>query len=227
MSIKKVGRVESYYTDGVVIHPDYSLTIANDGTITGTVVYSCDVKLISRLPKMNSLHPRDSRCEAYNLDLTYKGLNRVELVVSYFGLTSPKTTPIISYSPNTDRSTIETHPDFTSFAGTKEEPKNGAKFDDETGEFLGFFDPKNKDLYGVRNYYTSATIVQVSYWQSNVPSVSRRMSIVSSIPGFRKPSDVRNFLLTDIPYRQIGSFYNITEQYLGSGPNGWSRTIYP
>jgi len=103
---------------------------------------------------------------------------------------------------------------------------NGAKFDDDTGEFLGFFDQSIKDLFGVMHYLVPSTMVSLTYWQSTVPSLNKRMSIKSSISGFRKPTDVKNFLLLDIPYRQIGSFYQVTEQYLGSGPDGWSTKIY-
>lgn len=225
-NIKVKGRVTEYYSSGVVIQPNYALTEKNDGTIEGNVTFECDERYFGNLPQMKSAHPRESRCECYNRDITYLPLGKVRLVASYFGLVSGKTQPTISYAPNTDKEPIETHSDFESFAGTKDSPKNGAMFDPETGEFLGFFDQSIKDLFGVMHYLVPSTMVSLTYWQSSVPSLTRRMSIKSSIPGFRKPTDVRNFLLLDIPYRQIGSFYQVTEQYLGSGPDGWSTKIY-
>jgi len=225
-NVKIKGRVTDYYADGVVIQPGYTLTEKNDGTIDGTVVFECDNDYFARLPQLRAPHPRDGRCEIYNREITYLGLKKVRLTASYFGLISSKTDPIVNYSGNTDKDPIETHHKFEEFAGTKDAPINGAQFDSETGEFLGFFDQTIKDLFGTRHCLMPATMVSVSYWQSSVPSLSKRMTIKSSIPGFRKPSDVKDFLLLDIPYRQIGSFYQVTEQYLGSGPNGWSKKIY-
>lgn len=225
-NIRKKGSVTEYYANGVAIQPNYSLTEKNDGTIEGNVTFMTDMDHFANLPRMKSAHPRESRCEIYNREITYLPLRKVQLVASYFGLISNKTDPIISYTPNTDKEPIETHPLFEEFAGTKASPKNGAKFDDETGEFLGFYDQSIKDLFGAAHYLVPATMVSLTYWQSSVPSLSKRMSIKSSIPGFRKPPDVKNFLLLDIPYRQIGSFYQLTEQYLGSGPNGFSTKIY-
>jgi len=225
-NIKKHGNAAEHYADGVVIQPNYSLTEKNDGTIEGNVTFLTDMDHFANLPRMKAPHPRESRCEIYNRDITYLPLRKVQLVASYFGLISNKTEPVLAYTPNTDKEPIETHPLFEEFAGTKASPKNGAKFDDETGEFLGFYDQAIKDLFGAAHYLVPATMVSLTYWQSSVPSLTKRMSIKASIPGFRKPSDVKNFLLLDIPYRQIGSFYQCTEQYLGSGPNGFSIKIY-
>lgn len=226
MPLQKKGSVTEFYADGVAIQPNYSLVEKNDGTIEGNVIFECDVSYFANLPRMKSAHPRESRCEIYNREITYMGLKKVRLTASYFGLVSSKTDPIISYTPNTDKEPIETHPLFQEFAGTRSSPKNGAKFDDDTGEFLGFYDQSIKDLFGTAHYLVPATMVSLTYWQSSVPSLTKRMSIKASISGFRKPSDVKDFLLLDIPYRQIGSFYQVTEQYLGSGPNGFSKKIY-
>lgn len=226
-NVKKKGSVTEYYADGVAIQPGYSLTEKNDGTIEGNVTFEADMAYVANLPRMKSAHPRDLRCEMYNREITYLPLKKVRLVASYFGLVGSKTEPVLAYTPSTDKEPIETHPLFTSFAGTKAVPKNGAKFDRETGQFLGFFNPAIEELFGVGHYLVPATMVSLTYWQSSVPSLARRMSIRATIPGFRKPSDVKNFLLLDIPYRQIGSFYQVTEQLLGSGPRGWSKIIYP
>jgi hypothetical protein len=225
-NIQRNGNVTEYYADGVAIQPNYSLTEKNDGTIEGNVTFMTDMDRFGNLPQMKSPHPRESRCEIYNREITYLPLRKVQLVASYFGLISNKTEPVLAYTPNTDKEPIETHPLFEEFAGTKASPKNGAKFDDDTGEFLGFYDQAIKDLFGAAHYLVPATMVSLTYWQSSVPSLARRMSIKASVPGFRKPSDVKDFLLLDIPYRQIGSFYQVTEQYLGSGPNGFSKKIY-
>jgi hypothetical protein len=103
MPITKKGRVESFYANGVVILPNYSLTEKNDGTIEGQVVFEADISKFNNLPQLKSPHPRDSRCELYNREITYMPLNKVRMTGSYFGLVSSKTEPILSYTPNTNQ----------------------------------------------------------------------------------------------------------------------------
>jgi len=227
MALKKKGRITEYYADGVAIQPNYSLTEKNDGTIEGQVVFICDIERFANLAQMGSVHPREPRCELYNREITYLGLERVQMTGSYFGLVTSKTDPIISYTPNTNQEPITAHPDFESFAGTVDTPLNGATFDSDTGEFLGFYDQTITGLYGVSFYLTPATLLSRTYWTQNVPTLQNRMKRVSTIPGFRKPPDCKEFLILDYPYRQIGSFYQVTEQIMGSGPNGFSTILYP
>lgn len=225
MTIK--GRIEVYYGDGVAIQPDFSLTEKNDGTIEGQVNYECDESKFANLPQIGSAHPRDNRAECYNRVITYGRLGKIKLTASYFGLVSATTDKTISYTPNTNTDPITSHPDFSTFAGTKDDPVNGAEFDEDTGEFLGFFDPDNTDLFGVENYLIPASLVSTTFWQRSTPTLSKRMTRRANIPGFKKPDDVKEFMLLDTPYRQVGNFYQVTEQYMGSGPNGFSATIYP
>jgi len=220
------GDIRDYYTDGVAIQPDYVITEKNDGSIEGNVIFECDIADFANLPQMGAAHPSDSRCELYNREIKFGRLGKVTMTGSYFGIVESPTASILSYAPNVDKEPVETHPSFGTFAGTKAVPINGAKFDDDTGEFLGFFDPAIIELFGVSHYLVPATIVSLTYWSLSPPSLSRRMSIVSSVDGFTKPDDVTDFLLTDMPYRQVGTFYQITEQYLGSGINGWSEILY-
>ena len=227
MAIKKKGSVAEFYSDGVAIQPGFSLVEKNDGTLEGQVVFICDVDREQNLPQMGSLHPRDSRCELYNREKTYLGLERIQLTASYFGLIAKKTEPILSYIPNTNQEPITSHPSFETFAGTSANPLNGATFDADSGEFLGFYDQTITDLFGVSFYLTPATLLSLTYWTREVPNLGRRMLRKSSIPGFRKPADVKEFLILDYPYRQVGNFYQVTEQIMGSGPNGFSTTLYP
>jgi hypothetical protein len=227
MSLTKKGTITDYYSDGVVIQPGFSLTEKNDGTIEGQVVFECDETRFNNLPQMNAAHPRDTRCELYNREITYLPLRKIRMTGTYFGLVSSKTTPTISYTPNLNQDPVTSHPDFATFAGTEAAPMNGAKFDRESGEFLGFFDPSVKDLFGAEFYLVPATLLSLTYWTKTVPSLGRRMTRKTSIPGFRKPSDCKEFLVIDFPYRQIGNFYQVTEQIMGSGPNGFSTILYP
>jgi hypothetical protein len=214
---------------GIVLQPNYSLTEKNDGTIEGQCVFECDVSALNNLPQMNAPHPRDGRCEIYNREITYMGLRKIRMVASYFGLIADKTEAIINYTPSTSQDPVTSHPDFNTFAGTPQVPNtgNGARFDPESGQFLGFFNPAIKDLFGAEFYLVPTTLLSRTYWQREVPSLGKRMSRRTTIEGFRKPEDVAEFLIIDYPYRQVGNFYQITEQIMGSGPNGFSKILYP
>lgn len=224
MAIKIKGSIGE---NGYAIQPGFSLTEKNDGTIEGQVVFICDRSNFNNLPQIGSAHPTDTRCELYNREISYLTLDRIQMTGSYFGLVADETEAIINYTPNTNQEPITSHPEFEEFAGTAEDPINGATFDEDTGEFLGFYDLAVKDLFGVMYYLTPATILSRTYWTKSVPSLNKRMKRISTIKNFRKPEDCKEFLIVDYPYRQIGSFYQVTEQIMGSGPNGFSTLLYP
>lgn len=227
MALTKKGDIREHYANGVALLPGYEITEKNDGTLEGQVVYECAAEFEPNLPRIGSNHPRDGRCECYTTSKQYMGLEKIRLTASYFGLTSAKTDPTIAYTPNTNQDPITSHPKFEDFAGTQGAPINGATFDDATGEFLGFYDATVKDLFGAEFYLVPATLLSVTYWTRDVPALGKRMTIKAEIPGFKKPEDVKEFMLLDTPYRQVGSFYQVTEQWMGSGPAGFSRKIYP
>tara|TARA_R110002110_G_scaffold6937_1_gene34544 strand:- start:60 stop:743 length:684 start_codon:yes stop_codon:yes gene_type:complete len=226
MSLKIQGRIQDYYADGVAIQPGYKLTQKDDGTLDGTVTFECDRDRVGSLPQIGADHPADGRAELYARDITYMGLNKVSMTGSYFGLISATTDPIITNGGSADREAIETHSDFLTMAGTDGGELNGAKFDEETGEFLGFLDSSN-DLFGVRYYFTASTTVSSSFWTRSAPKLKKILTIVDKIPGYKAPEGVKNFLLLSVPYRQVGSHYQVTENFLGSGADGWNTTIYP
>jgi hypothetical protein len=217
----------------VVLQPDRSINEKNDGTLEGQVVYKCDRANVSRLPRIGAPHPDDSRLEAYNISKTYNSSGLVTSTISYFGLISSTTDPVITYSGGQNQEPIETHPNFAEFAGTVTAPLNGAKFVTDTtepdyGAFIGF---TGTSFQGIEYYFTPSTNITLSYWTDKAPSLKNRMKIYPYIRGIntsqlRVPSDVDDFLLLDTPYRQVGSFFQVTEQYLGSGPDGWNQSIY-
>lgn len=221
MSLIIHGRIGTYE-----IQPDYEITESDDGTLEGTVDFECDAANVSGLPRIGAAHPLFRQCEMYARKIKVMKNRKVRMTGSFFGLISNETKPVISTSPGVDRVAIEANPQFRTFAGTQAAPLNGAAFDDETGEFLGFFDPDVEDLFGVRHYFSSSETVTESYWTRSLPKAIKTMVIVPSIPGYRKPSNVKNLLLVTAPVRQVGSHYQVSKNYLTSGPNGWSPTIY-
>jgi len=210
------------------IQPGYVITEKNDGTLEGSVTFECDQTTINSVPGIDSAHPSDSRCQCYAREITYLTLGKARITNSYFGLTSRKTKATVSYTPNTNNDPITSHKDFVDFAGTVDDPNttNGATFA-ETGEFLGFFIPAITDLFGAEYYLVPSTLVSLSYWTDSVPKLKNRMTIKTNIPGFVKPPDCLELMLLDTPYRQVGSHYQVTEQWMGSGNKGFSRIIYP
>lgn len=207
----------------IEIQQNRNVSEKNDGTLAGSVIYTADQTFFNLLPQLGASHPDDNRLECYQRDITYNNNGIVTLNAAYFGLVGHKTDQVVSFTGGQNNDPIEVHPDFATIAGTDSAPLNGARFNRETGEFLGFFTGK---FMGVSHYLTPSTMISLSYWTDSVPSLKNRLSIVNAVPGVTTPPDVVNFLLLDMPYRQVGSFYQVTEQYLGSGAKGWNSTIY-
>lgn len=212
------------------IQPNRSITEKNDGTLEGSVVLRCEKNKESQLPEIGDTHPDDDRLEMYQFSKVYQSTGIVEMTGSFFGLISSETEPEISYSGGQNNDPIDTHPSFEVFAGTPAAPLNGAKFDADSEEFIGFFESASAgepNFRGTQYYLTPSSLITLSYWTDSVPTLKKRMSVHDEVSGFKKPDDVKDFLLVDTPYRQVGSFYQVTEQYIGSGPNGINREIYP
>ena len=154
----------------------------------------------------------------------------VTCVASYFGLWE-KNRQVVEFTGGVNTDPIQTHPEFeTSLGGSAASPLNGAKFSDND-EFLGFseFTSGNTNLNGVESYLTPATNVTISYWIDSTPKPKRLGTVTSNLSGvteFRKPRGVRDFLLIDQSYRQVGNFFQVSESYLGSGEKGWNKKIY-
>lgn len=230
-NIRKQGSIREEYADGVAILPNRRLVYKDDGSIEGTVTFECDKDDARNLPGIGSLHPDDNRCELYAQDITFLTLGKIRMVGSYIGLNitesgASETDPQYQVTTATDRLAIELHPDFSDFAGTAAAPLNGAKFDESTGEFLGFFDPANA-LFGSSAFFSPSYQVTKSFWSRNEPSPKRLLTVVDKLDGLKKPENVKNLMLIGTPYRKIGSHYQVSEQWLGSGPGGWNPTIYP
>ena len=236
-----MSRIKKGDLDNAIIQPDRSINEKNDGTLEGQVVYKCAKEDDFKLPQVGDEHPDDSRLECYNINKTHNSNGIITATASYFGLTASVTEPVISYSGAQNNEPIETHPDFVSeLAGTVDAPKNGAIFVDDAGDveygtFIKFGggteDTNTPKFQGTEYYLTPSTQITLSYWTDKVPQLKNRLFIyndLGNIPSrqFQVPPDVKNFLLLDTPYRQVGSFYQVTEQYLGSGKDGWNEKIY-
>ena len=181
-----------------------------------------------------SNHPDDNRLECYNRTITIGKNNIATCVASYFGLATVtgRTVPTMSFTGGVTTEPIDTHPDFSTF-GTAD---NGAQFDDE-GRFLRFskfvVGTTNtgvaSNFYGVDSYLTSSTNIAISWWSNAKPIPSKLATVTSALPyeaNVRKPIGVEDFLLLSESIRQVGNFYEITQQYMGSVSPGWNTKIY-
>lgn len=206
------------------LQPGSTVDEDENGLLTGECSYEGDASL-SFLYPVGSLHPFDYRLTAYKRRLTRLPTGKCRITLSYIGITADPTPMFIEHPAGSSQEPIETHPDFSKFAGTASAPLNGAVFD-ESGQFVGFTDPENK-LAGVRAYIVPSVMVTLSYYTHYVPNISRVAKVSSlTIPDLIRPPNVRNFLLIGMPYKKIGNLFQVSQQLLGSGPNGWIRQIY-
>lgn len=196
------------------------------GLLTGECSWEGDFSLRFTAPQKGSLHPYDYRLTAYRQRLQRLGADKCRVTLSYIGLSADPTPMIIEHPGGSGQEPIETHPDFQTFAGTPAAPLNGAYFDPETDEFIGFTDPDNR-LVGTRAYIVPSVMINLSYYTHYVPYLSNvgRISPFTP-PDLIRPPNVKNFLLIGMPYRRIGNVFQVSQQLLGSGPDGWNTRVY-
>ena len=230
-----------------VMQPGRTIVESQEGTLEGSVTWKADVgdltpetvdssDLFPTIATNNgdpgSNHPDDDRLECYNRTITFGNNNIATCVASYFGLTLSQTVPTMSFTGGVTTEPIETHPDFATF-GTA---ANGAQFDDE-GRFLRFSEfvsgstnsGTNTNFYGVTSYLTPSTNITISWWSNAKPTPSKLATVTSFLPyeaNVRKPQGVADFLLLSESIKQVGNFYEITQQYMGSVSPGWNTKIY-
>lgn len=211
------------------LQPDGEIVIDEYGIMRGTASFEFDAVYLPILTPQVSIdvHPKDSRLTCYEVNVKFSRQSKALVTASYIGLLYDPSPAKIEFSGGSGQDPIETHPDFIEFAGTPEDPENGAKFDEDTKEFLGFFDKQNApEFAGVRSYIVPSFTVNYSYYTTSTPSISSIGKIYSGVPGFRSPANVKNYLLVGMPYRQTANIYFVTKQFLGSSGEGWNRTIY-
>ena len=225
--------IEKGTTEGITLQAGSSYVIKNDGTIEASLTFVADKKYINELPNIDDGHPDNEQLRCYNKTTTYGNLDTVTCTCSYFGVetvSESKTEPIISYDGGVNNEPIVTHPRWDLIGGEPSAPLNGAKYDEDTGEFIGFTGDDAGDLLGVQYYLTPSSNFSMTYWTGRIPDLERRLKIIkdpeigSKI--FPRIPTVKDFLLVDMPYRKVGNIYQVTEQYMGSGENGWNQQIY-
>ncbi len=214
---------------GLVIQPGRQLTFRQDGSVVGQVRYQTSANgARSRVPAIGSSHPDFSQAQCYNSVLAINENELAEITCDYLGITRDPTTPVIEFIGNTGEEPIETHHKFVSHIGGRPgSPLNLAKFDLETGEFIGFPADAPEDLGGVRGFLSPASTVRVTFFTASNSWGLYRLGQITNPPGsVPRPPGSRNWLKTNWSRRDFGNIYQITEEYTASGERGWNRIIY-
>jgi hypothetical protein len=214
---------------GLVRQTGDTLDQSEDGTWEGSVRYVCRwVNVLSLAPVRNTArHPDFPNliCKSCKVTRLKPGLV-CQLDATYRGLVGPEdlassTEEIIT---STSEAPIETHPHFTSvIGGTAAAPLNGAVFDKD-GKFTGW---KSDSPYaGKESYLIPSTI-----YRKTSPTRTRPLDIgpVGTVraPGIGGGSLDSNWMFTVRSWRRDGGVYDVSEEYMLSGPGGWDPVLYP
>lgn len=109
----------------------------------------------------------------------------------------------------------------------------GAIFSEE-GVFVGFNKEAPNNFFGVQSYLTPKVTFRKTFSQSSAPAVSytQKVGFIYDTPDAQAPSltGSQNWLFTNLSWRNSGAggtgLFEITEEYTGSGLNGWNDVIY-
>jgi hypothetical protein len=121
---------------------------------------------------------------------------------------------------------IESHPNFTYWAGTPDEPKCGI-FDDD-GKFAGWNSKTEggRIMAGVKSYLVPSYSGSVNYVSQNQPGLGG-IGGIGGANGLPSVGGKYQWMRTGISFQRLADGkFKVSESYLLSGPNGWNRYIY-
>lgn len=207
----------------LLLQQDWEIVEAEDNSLRATLIYKGDRTNESRAPRLNDRIFTGDPLFCFERRRQYNKLQLLTVQCDFIGIARDPTPYKTEFPGGSGTEPIESHPNFTLFAGTPENPKPGVEFD-ENGVFLGFTTGSKR---GITSYIVPDVRVNLNYWTFRVPNGKRiTKEIASSLPGVTSNPTVRDYLLIGLVYRQFGQLYQVTEQWLGSGPLGWNREIY-
>jgi len=119
---------------------------------------------------------------------------------------------------------IRTHPKFTDWAGTPQNPVGGI-FEDK--KFVDWNEETDigKEFRGVKSYLVPGYTATISYTAFSRPSLGDigHIGNVARLPSV----GTRKWMNTGLAYQTLADGkYKVTENYLLSGPKGWNEKIY-
>lgn len=208
----------------LLLQPDWTILESEDNSLRATLFYKGDRRNAASAPIIGDQLFTGHTMYCYERRLTYNRLQQLSVQCDYIGIERDPSPYKVEFPGGSGTEPIESHPNFAFFAGTPANPKNGAIFDENTNEFLGFGDGNKQ---GVRSYIVPDVRVNLNYWTFRTPNGRRVTKEISyRLPDVVPNSTVLNYLLIGLVYRKFGELFQVTEQWLGSGPRGWDRQIY-
>jgi len=162
------------------------------------------------------------------------------LNVEYAGTPIEVSPPVYESRRGTGQEAIQTNPRFVShIAGKPSAPLNGAIFLDPNGDVttddvLGTFDKfklivdgKRNELFGLNAYLAvNNTIWSKSWTQRSKPSQDNVGKIATPSGPYPNYGAGSNWLDLGVDYTQRANVYACHQQWMGSGPGGFSTIVY-
>jgi hypothetical protein len=206
-----------------LLQADWEVTESEDNSMRATLMYKGDRANIKNAPRIRDRIFTGEPLFCFERRRIYNRLRCATVQCDFIGIERDPTPFRIEFPGGSGTEPIESHPNFSLLAGTAENPRPGAVFN-EDGTFAGFTSGTKK---GITSYIVPDVRVNINYWTFRVPNAKRiTKEIAYSLPGVAANPTVLNYLLIGLVYRQFGVLYQVTEQWLGSGPLGWNREIY-
>ncbi|MEY5024570.1 MAG: hypothetical protein RLZZ244_98 [Verrucomicrobiota bacterium] len=151
---------------------------------------------------------------------------------------------ILTVDGSTNEESIQTHPQFPSWAGTPSNPvwtnayweilsekeegdssSSDVKPKKLTYKFNGFKPNAQNNLAGVESWLVPGTVIQTTEVIAGgftIPQTGVRET--PSLPGW---SFTGSWLLENVNIERHGGAYRMTKRYRQGGSNGWNQYIYP
>jgi len=210
-----------------VRQPGSKLRYKQDGSIEGVLILEGDRTFRSLAPGIDSSHPDDSRALCYDVEIEDLKSDKIRAIASYIGVASDPTPWFKAGQGSLDKESLLTHPKFVSeMAGTPDAPLNSAKFDPETGEFLGFPADAGNNLGGMDSWFVPSVVWTFTRWTYREPTFTEMGKIDNTPVPVKRPPNLVNFLAGPKNYSQIGRLYQERLEYWGSGERGWNEIAY-
>lgn len=193
----------------------------------GSIVFEGDIRFKDSGPQLGSTHPDDQRLHCFARRRRFLKLNKVQIICDYIGLIYDPTPPVWEMVGTLSEDPIETHKDFVSkIGGSQGAERNRAVFDEDTGEFICFPADAPNNLGGTRSYLVPSVVWRKTWWSSTAPFPADLGVVVPRPSQIALPNSVKNGIGSNFTYRQIGFYYQISEEVMGSGKKGWNSLIY-
>jgi len=159
------------------------------------------------------------------------------------------TTPdVYEVSASTSEEPIASHPAFTAPTGiwllsiveacggaiTEGSGAIGGAVFNSDGAFVEFSKNAVNGFFGVQSFLSPRVSYKRTYSITSVPTIGSKVAFIFNTPAGNPPviGSGRNWILSGVSWENNGNQitnsgqYQVTEDYISSGPNGWNSAIY-